>query len=152
MIKDKIRELIKIVGELKDKYPQKEFTLDGRLVGDLGEIIVEENYQIKLFDKVEDKYDGISILDNRPVQIKTTMKNSVWYPRDYHPELFLAIELNENGDFIELYNGETKPFEDYIKTRKWNQNYNYFTVTKGKLKELNKQVVEKTRIKRNNAT
>lgn len=54
MIKDKIRELIKIVGELKDKYPQKEFTLDGRLVGDLGEIIVEENYQIKLFDKVED--------------------------------------------------------------------------------------------------
>lgn len=148
MIKEKVKELIAIVKELNNKYSNKEFTLDGRLVGDLGEIIVEENYKVKLYDKVENKYDGISEKDNKRVQIKTTMKNSVWYPRDYHPDLFLAIEINENGDFFELYNGDTKPFVDYIKTRKKNPDYKYFTITKGKLKELNKKVDKKTRIER----
>ena len=74
------------------------------------------------------------------------MKNSVWYPSDYHPQRFLAIELKENGDFNELYNGATEPFKEYIKTRKFNQNYRYYTVTKGKLIELNKKVDKKTRI------
>ena len=116
MVQEKIKELKKIVKELKEKYPHKEFTLDGRLVGDLGEIIVEQNYEIRLYDKVVEKYDGYTEQNKRPVQIKTTMKNSVWYPRDYHPELLIAIELKENGDFIELYNGETTPFEDYLKS------------------------------------
>jgi len=148
MIKDKVKELIQIVGELNKQYPRKAFTLDGRLVGDLGEIIVEENYLIELYDKVVQKYDGISIEDGKLVQIKTTMKGSVWYPRDTHPERLLAIELKENGDFEELYNGETEPFKKYIATRKRNESYNYFTVTKGKLQELNKLVEDGTRIKR----
>jgi hypothetical protein len=139
MIKQKIKELIKIVAELKAKYPYKEFTLDGRLVGDLGEIIVEENYKIKLYEKVINKYDGFRLSDKKPVQIKTTMKNSVWYPRDYHPELFLAIELNGNGEFIELTCSES---------RKKNPNYTYYVVTKGKLIELNKKVDPRSRIKR----
>lgn len=150
MIKTKVKELIKIVGELNGQYPHKEFTLDGRLVGDLGEIVVEENYRVELYDKVVQKYDAVSEDDKKEVQIKTTMKGSVWYPRDYHPERFLAIELKENGDFVELYNGDTKPFEDYIKTRKRNPSYNYYTVTKGKLLELNDLVDDATRIKRRN--
>jgi len=148
MIYTKIKELLEIVEQLKTKYPKKEFTLDGRLVGDLGEIIVAENYKIELYDKVKDKYDGLTENGKIPVQIKTTMKNSVLYPRDYHPELFLAIEIHKDGTFTELYNGNTRPFDDYIKTRKRNQDYNYFTVTKGKLLELNKLVDETTRIER----
>lgn len=148
MIKTKVKELIKIVGELNGQYPHKEFTLDGRLVGDLGEILVEENYRIKLYDKVVEKYDAISLDDNKKVQIKTTMKGSVWYPRDTHPERLIAIELKEDGDFDELYNGETEPFKKYIEGRKRNESYNYYTVTKGKLLELNDLVDETTRIKR----
>jgi len=148
MIKQKIKELFRIVEELKDAYPHKEFTLDGRLVGDLGEIIAEENYQIKLYDKVLPDYDAETLYDNKKVQIKTTMKDSIWYPRDSHPDLLLALEVDSEGNFKELYNGETSPFVNYLaENRKRNESYNYYTITKGKLIELNKQVDKTTRIK-----
>jgi hypothetical protein len=131
MIKEKIKELLSIVSELQEKYKEtnKKFTLDGRLVGDLGEILAMEQYQNKLFDKVEKKYDAITEYDQKKIQIKTTMHNSVWYPRDYHPERLLAIEITKSGDLIELYNGETSPFIEYLnQNRKSNPNYNYYTI------------------------
>ena len=39
-----VKEMLQIVENLQKSYPKKKFTLDGRLVGDLGEILVEENY------------------------------------------------------------------------------------------------------------
>lgn len=42
------------------------------------------------------------------------MHNSVWYPRDYHPERLLAIEITKSADLIELYNGKTSPFIENI--------------------------------------
>ena len=148
MIKKKIDQLFKIVAELKSSYPKKEFKLDGRLVGDIGEVLAEQIYQIEIFDKVVPDYDAKTKYDNSLVQIKTTMKGSIWYPRDTHPERLLAIEVSEKGEVIELYNGDTKPFKEYIKTRKYNGSYKYYTVTKGKLIELNKSVDEKTRIRK----
>lgn len=50
-----IKELLGIVHSLRDKYPHKRFTLDGRLVGDLGELIAEEHYKLHLFNKVVEK-------------------------------------------------------------------------------------------------
>jgi len=152
MIQRKIVELLKIVDELQQRYKKynKKFTLDGRLVGDIGEILAMENYQIKLYDKVVEKYDAVTLYDNKRIQIKTTMNNSVWYPRDYHPELFLALEITPSGELIELYNGETSPFHEYIKSRTRNESYNYYTVTKGVFKKLNKKVDESSRIKRYN--
>jgi hypothetical protein len=147
MIQEKLKQLISIVNELETAYPIKKFTLDGRLVGDIGELLASQKYQIRLHEKIVKKYDAVTEYDNRSVQIKATMKNTVWYPRDHHPDLFLAIEITPTGDLIELYNGETAPFIEYILTRKKNQNYNYYTITKGVLKELNLKVDPNTRIK-----
>jgi len=149
MIKKKINELLKIVEELQQEYKKydKKFTLDGRLIGDIGEVLAMEKYQIQLYNKVKTKYDAVTEYDNTEVQIKATMGNSVWYPRDYHPKLFLAIEISPSGESIELYNGETSPFHDYIKSRTRNPNYNYYTITKGKLIELNKKVDKNSKIK-----
>lgn len=146
MVIKQLKELQKIVSELNKYYPQKKFTLDGRLVGDIGEVIAEELYQIKLYEKVIPDYDAITELDNKKVQIKTTLNNSIWYPRDKHPELLLVLEITESGELIELYNRETSPFIDYIKTRKRNESYNYYTITKGIISILNNKVKTESRI------
>ena len=147
MIQKKIVELKKIVNDLNKKYPQKEFTLDGRLVGDLGEILAEEMYKLKLYDKVVKGYDG-ETEDSRKVQIKTTFKGSISYPRDTHPELLLVLELDEEGNPTTIYNGNTEPFIEYIKTRKRNQSYNYYTVTSGIIKKLNEEVDKNSQIEK----
>ncbi len=99
-----------------------------------------------MYEKVIPDYDAITELDNKKVQIKTTLNNSIWYPRDKHPELLLVLEITESGELIELYNGETSPFIDYIKTRKRNESYNYYTITKGIISILNNKVKTESRI------
>ena len=37
---ENILKLFEIVNDLRKNFPNKEFTLDGRLVGDIGEILV----------------------------------------------------------------------------------------------------------------
>ena len=148
MIKTKIKTLMQIVSELNAQYPKKAFTLDGRLVGDIGEVIAEDNYMLELYDKVEKKYDAVSLIDNKRIQIKATMKNAVGYPRDYHPERLLAVMVKEDGNFVELYNGETTPLISYMDTRTKNPNYNCVMITIGILEKLNKLVDNNTRIQR----
>jgi hypothetical protein len=43
-IEKSIGDLLAIVKNLKSLYPKKEFTLDGRLVGDIGEVLTEKHY------------------------------------------------------------------------------------------------------------
>ena len=152
MIQKKIKELLKIVRDLQKEYEayNKKFTLDGRLVGDIGEVIAMEKYQIQLYKKIEEKYDAITEYDNTEVQIKTTMNNSIWYPRDYSLKLLLALKITSEGEPIELYNGETGPIQEYLKNRKRSENYNYYTISNGVLLKLNKQVKIETRIKERN--
>ena len=103
-IKSAITELLGIVKRLKNKYPYKEFTLDGRLVGDIGEVLAEQIYDIKLYEKINPRYDGISST-GRKVQIKATMKNALTFPADHVPEYYVGIRILENGEIEEIYNG-----------------------------------------------
>jgi len=75
---DEVKILLSIIKKLQGKYNNRKFTLDGRLVGDLGEIIVEQNYKIKLFEKQEKMYDGYS--NSKKVQIKATFKDKLTFP------------------------------------------------------------------------
>ena len=40
-IQDAVKDLLRIAALLQTTYPKKRFTLDGRLIGDLGETPVE---------------------------------------------------------------------------------------------------------------
>ena len=40
-IQDAVEDLLRIVAQLQATYPKKRLTLDGRLIGDLGETHVE---------------------------------------------------------------------------------------------------------------
>jgi hypothetical protein len=55
-----VKRLLNIVEELAAEYPQKRFTLDGRLVGDIGEVLAGINYDIRLFDVQKSRHDGNS--------------------------------------------------------------------------------------------
>ena len=103
-IHNAVKELLVIVDALHQRYPKKKFTLDGRLVGDLGEILVEQDYELELFDGLEKHHDAITP-DGRKVQIKTTMKNSLTFPCDHTPDFYLGVKVFPDGTYEEIFNG-----------------------------------------------
>ena len=87
-------------------YPKKSFTLDGRLVGDLGEMLAECNYQINVFPGCRPRHDGETTDGTgRLVQIKVAMKNSLTFPADHIPDYYLGLLLTPDGSFKEIFNG-----------------------------------------------
>ncbi len=91
MINDSVVKLLSIVKDLKTAYPNKEFTLDGRLVGDIGEVLAEETYLIRLFNGLMKHHDAVCLDGTeRKVQIKATMKNFLTFPCDHIPDYYLG--------------------------------------------------------------
>jgi hypothetical protein len=113
----------KIVDELLKTYLYKRFTIDGRLVGDLGEVIVKQNYDIELFEKVVAKYDGKDAF-GRNVQIKATFHDTLGFPCKYKdvPDFYIGIKIFNDGAFEEIYNGPGKYIWELIRDRKYTKN------------------------------
>lgn len=57
MLSDKIKELYKITNELESSYPGRKFTIDGHLVGSIGEVIVAEYYGLTLLPNSTKTHD-----------------------------------------------------------------------------------------------
>ena len=112
-----LKQLQAIVTDLQHGYPKKRFTLDGRLVGDLGEVLAESVYDINLFTGLEKHYDAISS-DGRLVQIKTTLKDSLTFPCDHIPDYYLGIKIHTDGSCQEIFNGPGKVAHELVKNRK----------------------------------
>ena len=142
-----VKELLKIVAELHESYPNREFTLDGRLVGDIGEILVEQNYDVKLYEQLLKHYDG-ETPEGRKVQIKTTMKNSLTFPCDHIPEYYLGIKVCKDGSFKEIFNGPGKIIKESLKDRGEKTSNNLHSILLPKLRELNCKVCDNQRIKK----
>ena len=114
-----IKRLNKAVDSLKKLYPSKKsgFTLDGRLVGDIGEAVAEELFQIELYEGLKRHYDAITTYDPQlNVQIKATFKESLTY--NHSPHYYIGIKLFHNGDFRVIYNGPGKYIYEEYKHRK----------------------------------
>jgi hypothetical protein len=146
--KEAIAKLLMIVDELRKTYPYKRFTLDGRLVGDLGEVIVKQNYDIELFEKVIAKYDGKDTL-GRNVQIKATFHDTLGFPCKYEdvPDFYIGIKMFNDGTFEEIYNGPGKNIWELIKDRKTTKN-GLHAISVSALKKINKGVNKLDRISR----
>lgn len=150
VLKESIKILFEVMNKLQTEYKSynKKFTLDGRLVGDLGEIVCAEHYGIELFDKVEPIYDGFEKATNKKVQIKTTFHNSLGFPcdRTHIPDYYLGIKLYEDGTFEEIFNGKGQYiFDKLLKDNKPTSN-GLFTISIDRLKKLNQTVDIKDRI------
>ena len=83
-------------------FPNRKFTIDGRLVGDVGEVIAELEYDITLDEVSKPDYDGITA-NGRKVQVKATFKDSLTFKTT--PDYFLGFKLYPNGTYEEVFNG-----------------------------------------------
>lgn len=148
---EEINQLLEITNKLRLKYKKfgKNFTLDGKLVGDIGEVLAAEKYGLTLYPENTVVYDGIELATGREVQIKSSFKNYSYFPYGETPEYFLSLNILENGDLEELFNGPGQYIVDhYIKARGLKDyRRSYYTLSKGVLVELNKQVPTEDKIK-----
>lgn len=109
MLSDKIKELYKLTNELERSYPGRKFTIDGHLVGSIGEVIVAEHYGLELLPNSTETHDAVSA-DGKYVQIKATQINRTAISSE--PDYLIVIKLFSDGSWEEIYNGPGKPVWD----------------------------------------
>lgn len=115
-LKQIIVDLHNSVNELSKLFPEKKFTLDGRLVGDIGEVVAEELYEIEIFEKNTPYYDAKAKYADLDIQIKATFKESLTFT--HNPDYYIGIKFNKDGSFEEIYNGPGKYIYNEFKERK----------------------------------
>lgn len=147
-LKEEIRKLHDSVSELKRLFNSKKdgFTLDGRLVGDIGEVVAEELFQIELHEKLMHYYDAVTTYEpTLNVQIKATFKDSLTY--NHAPDYYIGIKLYANGDHSVVYNGPGKYIQEEFEHRKGiGKDLLSFPVKK--LEEISQRIKESERIRR----
>lgn len=57
-ISNALTSIFEGIAHLRDSFPERNFTIDGRLVGDIGEIIASLVYDIQLDEVSQPEYDG----------------------------------------------------------------------------------------------
>ncbi len=102
IITDALNLIFEGIARLKDVFPGKEFTIDGRLVGDIGEVIAALDYDIQLYNVLQAGHDG-QTSDGRRVQVKATFKDSLTFSSI--PDYYLGFKLRKDGRYEEVYNG-----------------------------------------------
>ncbi len=139
-IKDKVQKLIGIVKELEKDFPGRHFTLDGHLVGSIGEVMACYYYGIELYAASAIAHDGE--IDGKQIQIKITQQEDIVI--NHEPEFLIALYLNKSGDVYEIYNGPGKePWNAASKRDSHNNRH----MRVNKLMKLDQKVEENMRIK-----
>ena len=141
-----IKQLLQITKQLHNEYPKRRFTLDGRLVGDLGEVLAEIEYDIELYDGLQKHHDA-KASDGRQVQIKATMKDSLTFPVDHVPDYYLGIKIEHDGTLTEIFNGPGSVASEAVKNRQPTKT-NLHSVRINTLKRLNEEVHSRDQIPR----
>jgi len=140
-------EIIKLiysaVAELGSMFPGRHFTPDGHMVGSIGEALAAHYYGLTLNPASTKGFDAVK--HGKKIEIKATQGNRVAFRSC--PEYALVLRIDKNGHFTEYFNGPGyliwREFEG--KNRPSN---GQFQISLKKLAELNSQVPESERIKR----
>jgi len=144
IIKDSLDKIFSGIKQLKDALPSKKFTIDGRLVGDIGEAIVQRDYDLTLYDGLAKDYDGETPCGKK-VQIKATFKHSLTFKKvsDY----YLGIKIYEDGTYEEIFNGPGQIIaEEYGHRKRFGKDL--LSLPNKRLLELSETVPDEQRIKK----
>jgi hypothetical protein len=102
----------------------REFTPDGRFVGDLGEVIAEQYFGVKLNPISKSGQDGVCRISGKFVEVKLRSKSTgvVWLSA--RPDILLVLYLcPETSRWGVVCNG---PSKDLLDDEDWNQSKNRF--------------------------
>ncbi len=108
-IKEGLALIFQGIQHLRQAYPHRQFTADGRLVGDIGEIIAELEYELTLHTVSQKDYDAVTPTGLR-VQVKATFKDHLTFSTT--PDYYLGFKLFPDGNHEEVYNGPGQPIFD----------------------------------------
>jgi hypothetical protein len=110
-ISEALKSVFSGIRLLRSTFPGKQFTVDGRFVGDIGEVMAARDYDVQLYGVQVRGYDGHTS-DGRLVQVKATFKNHLTFR--FVPDYYLGFRLYEDGTYDEIYNGPgTLIYENY---------------------------------------
>jgi hypothetical protein len=132
-----IKQLYAIVSELESIFPGRHFTPDGQC-------LVADAYGLELKMASNKGFDAIAS-DGKEVEIKATQSKSVAFRSE--PEHTIIISILPNGTFEEAYNGPGSLVWQQFSGKKLPSN-GQFQISLNKLKELNKQVSDSSRVSR----
>ena len=125
-----ITRLYALVDELQELYPHRKFTLDGHLVGSIGEVVAEHFYNLNLTPHSE-THDAETLDETkRTVQIKLTAGKSVSLSvHESDPDILIVLHIHRRSGFKEIFNGNfpcellsaKNPSKRWVKTVSLNQ-------------------------------
>lgn len=107
--------IFKGIDRLREAFPNRAFTIDGRLVGDVGEVIAALEYDLTL-DMVSQPDHDACCSDGRLVQIKATFKDSLTFKTC--PDYYLGFKLYPDGRYEEVFNGSGRIIHERYAGRK----------------------------------
>ena len=116
-----IKDLYALAEKLNSIFPEKPFTPDGRMVGDIGEAIASIEFGVVLDEKLQRHWDGYRedySGNKRKVQIKTTQKDETYLKKPPHDGDLLVFQIFKNGDWKCCYNGGILPVWDSLSNKK----------------------------------
>ncbi len=135
------------INHLRSTFAHRRFTIDGRLVGDIGEVLAELEYDVTL-DKKSRKGRDAKARDGKDVQIKATFKESLTFRST--PERYLGFRLSQDGSYEEIYNGPGRLIEKRFAHRK-GIGKELLSFSIADLRELSKTVTPNERVPRRRA-
>lgn len=147
-----IKKEVDELNSLDNDRSLRKFTIDGHLLGSVGEVFASYHYGIELAPNGTKGYDGI--VDNKKVQIKvtqiTSVETRVINDPDCKPDYLVVLHLKFVEDDLyveEVYNG---PYDNAVAGKTSNSNREYY-LSFNWLLERQDEVVDGNRIKRINA-
>ena len=146
-IKEALTSIFCGIKRLHEAFPSRAFTIDGRLVGDIGEVIAELEYDLTL-DEVSVPDHDAQMHDGRRVQIKATFKDSLTFTTC--PDYYLGFKLHSDGEFEEVFNGPGKLIQEQFSHRK-NIGEKQISISIRVLRALSEQVKVADRVPRRKA-
>ncbi|MGA9755207.1 MAG: hypothetical protein WBV23_08685 [Desulfobaccales bacterium] len=97
-----IKRLYAVVSELEALFPGRPFTLDGHLVGSLGEVLAAHRYGLELLNCSVEGHDA-KAPNGILIQIKATQGSKVGLRSN--PQHLIVILITKEGAIKEIFNG-----------------------------------------------
>jgi hypothetical protein len=131
-IEEALAHIFRGIGILQTEFTNRRFTIDGRLVGDIGEIIAAAEFDVTLNEVGQAEHDG-KTSEGRLVQVKATFLDALTFRKT--PELYLGFKLNRDGSHEVVFNGPGHViFNEYQKRK--GIGANLLSFPNSRLKEL----------------